>query len=222
MLSVYFCCYIIQQQVILLPTDTLILSTALRAAAAAVRLEDERRLFHNSALRKRRKEAGEQVDALKKLNKVYASRMPLQKLSVCLPFLVSFPLVLYFSYFGCLISHDETALFLFSLLIISTYLLLIILSTMWKPSYYYYYYYWIPLLKSWFLYLKENGEVAADGDSPRQHKGVQYPFAVNEKVLIKVSSVTNSWHGMSSASMITAAKGGYNFCRETGGPLINL
>ncbi|KAJ8625564.1 hypothetical protein MRB53_034094 [Persea americana] len=80
--------------------DALIPNHALRAAALAVRVEDDRRLFHNSALRKRRKEAGEQMDALKRLN-------------------------------------------------------------------------------------KENGEVAADGDSPRQHKGVQYPFAVNEKVLIK-------------------------------------
>ncbi|KAL5993502.1 hypothetical protein ACLOJK_014427 [Asimina triloba] len=77
------------------------LSTALRAAAAAVKHEDDRRLFHNAALRKRRKEVGEQIDVLKRLN-------------------------------------------------------------------------------------KENGEVAADGDSPRQSKGVQYPFAVSERVLIKV------------------------------------
>lgn len=33
---------------------------------------------------------------------------------------------------------------------------------------------------------QENGEVAADADSHRQLKGVQYPFAVSEKVLIKV------------------------------------
>lgn len=33
--------------------------TALRAAAVAVKQEDERRLFHNAALRKRRKEANE-------------------------------------------------------------------------------------------------------------------------------------------------------------------
>lgn len=67
--------------------DTLIPNLALRAAATAVRNEDERRLFHNAALRKRRKE--------------------------------------------------------------------------------------------------ENGENSADGDSPRQLKGVQYPFTVSEKVLIK-------------------------------------
>ncbi|KAJ6835226.1 uncharacterized protein M6B38_122485 [Iris pallida] len=30
-----------------------------------------------------------------------------------------------------------------------------------------------------------NGETSTDGDSPRQLKGVQYPFAVNEQVLIK-------------------------------------
>ncbi|XP_058090381.1 uncharacterized protein LOC131236881 [Magnolia sinica] len=79
---------------------SLIPNHALRAAAAAVKHEDDRRLFHNAALRKRRKEVGEQMDALKRLH-------------------------------------------------------------------------------------KENGEMAADGDSPRQQKGVQYPFAVNEKVVIK-------------------------------------
>ncbi|XP_020097893.1 uncharacterized protein LOC109716751 isoform X1 [Ananas comosus] len=80
--------------------DSLIPNYALRAAAVAVKMEDDRRLFHNAALRKRRKEAGEQMDALKRLS-------------------------------------------------------------------------------------KENGEVAADADSHRQLKGVQYPFAVSEKVLIK-------------------------------------
>ncbi|KAK2970812.1 hypothetical protein RJ640_010084 [Escallonia rubra] len=40
----------------------LILSIVLRAAAAAVRQEDDRRLFHNSALRKRRKEVGDHRD----------------------------------------------------------------------------------------------------------------------------------------------------------------
>lgn len=35
------------------------LLTALRAAAVAVKQEDDRRLFHNAALRKRRKEANE-------------------------------------------------------------------------------------------------------------------------------------------------------------------
>ncbi|KAK1326448.1 U-box domain-containing protein 63 [Acorus calamus] len=73
---------------------------SLRAAAKAVKLEDDRRLFHNAALRKRRKEFGEQMESQKRTS-------------------------------------------------------------------------------------KENGEMAADGDSPRQHRGVQYPFAVSEKVLIK-------------------------------------
>lgn len=80
--------------------DALVPNLALRAAASAVKNEDDRRLFHNAALRKRRKDLGEQMDAFKRLN-------------------------------------------------------------------------------------KENGEVPIDSDSPRQHKGVQYPFAVNEKVLIK-------------------------------------
>ncbi|KAG9442305.1 hypothetical protein H6P81_018159 [Aristolochia fimbriata] len=81
-------------------SGNLIPNHALRAAAAAVKHEDDRRLFHNAALRKRRKEVGEHIDAVKRLN-------------------------------------------------------------------------------------KENGDVAADGDSPRQQKGVQYPFAVDEKVVIK-------------------------------------
>ncbi|XP_072994520.1 uncharacterized protein [Typha latifolia] len=81
-------------------SGSLIPNYALRAAATAVKIEDDRRLFHNAALRKRRKEIGEQMDALKRLG-------------------------------------------------------------------------------------KENGDVAADADSPRQLKGVQYPFAVSEKVLIK-------------------------------------
>ncbi|OMO60704.1 Zinc finger, RING/FYVE/PHD-type [Corchorus capsularis] len=44
-------------------SGSLIPNIALRAAAAAVKLEDDRRLFHNAALRKRRKEMGEQIDA---------------------------------------------------------------------------------------------------------------------------------------------------------------
>ncbi|XP_042499696.1 uncharacterized protein LOC122077861 [Macadamia integrifolia] len=72
---------------------SLIPNHALRAAAAAVKHEDDRRLFHNAALRKRRREVGDQMD--------------------------------------------------------------------------------------------ENGEMAADGDSPRLQRGVQYPYSVNEKVLIK-------------------------------------
>ncbi|KAJ0966829.1 hypothetical protein J5N97_023746 [Dioscorea zingiberensis] len=81
-------------------TGSLIPNLALRAAATAVKHEDDKRLFHNAALRKRRKEVGEQIDALKRLS-------------------------------------------------------------------------------------KENGEMTAEGDCLRQQKGVQYPFAVNEKVLIK-------------------------------------
>ncbi|GMN48005.1 hypothetical protein TIFTF001_017184 [Ficus carica] len=44
-------------------------STALRAAAAAVKQEDNRRLFHNAALRKRRKELGDQIDSLRRPNR---------------------------------------------------------------------------------------------------------------------------------------------------------
>ncbi|KAK6921445.1 hypothetical protein RJ641_011952 [Dillenia turbinata] len=40
---------------------------ALRAAAAAVKHEDDRRLFHNAALRKRRKELGDQTDSTRRL-----------------------------------------------------------------------------------------------------------------------------------------------------------
>ncbi|GMH07078.1 hypothetical protein Nepgr_008918 [Nepenthes gracilis] len=43
-------------------TRSLIPNLALRAAAAAVKHEDNRRLFHNAALRKRRKEIGDQTD----------------------------------------------------------------------------------------------------------------------------------------------------------------
>ncbi|XP_065021571.1 uncharacterized protein LOC135646200 isoform X2 [Musa acuminata AAA Group] len=81
-------------------TGMLIPNYAVRAAATTVKMEDDKRLFHNAALRKRRKEVGEQMEALKRLAKV-------------------------------------------------------------------------------------NGEIAAESDSPRQLKGVQYPFVVNEKVLIK-------------------------------------
>ncbi|KAJ4961393.1 hypothetical protein NE237_021303 [Protea cynaroides] len=80
--------------------SSLIPNHALRAAAAAVKHEDDRRLFHNATLRKRRREVGEQMDVMKRLN-------------------------------------------------------------------------------------RENGEMSADGDSPRLLRGVQYPFSVNEKVLIR-------------------------------------
>lgn len=43
-------------------TRSLIPNLALRAAAAAVKHEDDRRLFHNAALRKRRKEVGDQIN----------------------------------------------------------------------------------------------------------------------------------------------------------------
>ena len=45
-----------------------VLHAALRAAAAAVKHEDDRRLFHNAALRKRRKEIGHQIDLGRKIN----------------------------------------------------------------------------------------------------------------------------------------------------------
>lgn len=44
--------------------------TALRAAAAAVKNEDDKRLFHNAALRKRRKELGEQLDSFRRPQRV--------------------------------------------------------------------------------------------------------------------------------------------------------
>lgn len=45
-------------------------STALRAAAAAVKHEDDRRLFHNAALRKRRKEMVDQAIPIRRCNMV--------------------------------------------------------------------------------------------------------------------------------------------------------
>ncbi|KAG6481205.1 uncharacterized protein LOC122017309 [Zingiber officinale] len=80
--------------------DTLVPNYALQAAASTVKLEDDRKLFHNATLRKRRKEVGEQMEAVKRLS-------------------------------------------------------------------------------------KDNGEIATEYDSTRHLKGVQYPFVVNEKVLIK-------------------------------------
>lgn len=50
-------------------TRSLIPNHALRAAAAAVKHEDDRRLFHNAALRKRRKEIGDQIDLGRRTNK---------------------------------------------------------------------------------------------------------------------------------------------------------
>uniref|UniRef100_A0A803LRR9 PUB 62/63 C-terminal domain-containing protein n=1 Tax=Chenopodium quinoa TaxID=63459 RepID=A0A803LRR9_CHEQI len=50
-------------------TRSLIPNLALRAAAATVKQEDDRRLFHNSTLRKRRKEIGDQIDSGRRINK---------------------------------------------------------------------------------------------------------------------------------------------------------
>ncbi|GAV65893.1 hypothetical protein CFOL_v3_09405 [Cephalotus follicularis] len=50
-------------------TASLIPNLALRAAAAAVKQEDDRRLFHNAALRKRRKEMGDHTDSMKRQNR---------------------------------------------------------------------------------------------------------------------------------------------------------
>nr|KJB15261.1 hypothetical protein B456_002G167300 [Gossypium raimondii] len=47
-------------------SGSLIPNKALRAAALAVKQEDNRRLFHNAALRKRRKEMGDQIDLSKR------------------------------------------------------------------------------------------------------------------------------------------------------------
>lgn len=50
-------------------TGSLIPNLALRAAAAAVKHEDDRRLFRNAALRKRRKEMGDQMDSMRRMNR---------------------------------------------------------------------------------------------------------------------------------------------------------
>ncbi|THF96237.1 hypothetical protein TEA_010172 [Camellia sinensis var. sinensis] len=50
-------------------SSSLIPNYALRAAAAAVKHEDDRRLFHNAALRKRRKEMGDQMHMVKRQNR---------------------------------------------------------------------------------------------------------------------------------------------------------
>ncbi|KAL5721529.1 hypothetical protein ACHQM5_005166 [Ranunculus cassubicifolius] len=81
-------------------SGSLVPNLALRAAAAAVKHEDGRRLFHNAALRKRRKEMGEHMFTMKRLN-------------------------------------------------------------------------------------RENGEISIESDNSMHNRGVQYPFSVNEKVLIK-------------------------------------
>lgn len=81
-------------------SGSLIPNLALRAAAAAVKQEDDRRLFHNAALRKRRKEVGEHMFTMKRLN-------------------------------------------------------------------------------------MENGDMTAEGDHLMNQRGVQYPFSVDEKVVIR-------------------------------------
>ena len=50
-------------------TSSLIPNHALRAAAVTVKHEDDRRLFHNAALRKRRKEVGDQTNSIRRLNR---------------------------------------------------------------------------------------------------------------------------------------------------------
>lgn len=52
--------------------------SALQAAASTVKLEDDRKLFHNATLRKRRKEVGEQMEAVKRLSKVHVFWMDAQ------------------------------------------------------------------------------------------------------------------------------------------------
>ncbi|KAG4215007.1 hypothetical protein ERO13_A01G146100v2 [Gossypium hirsutum] len=88
-------------------SGSLIPNMALRAAALAVKQEDNRRLFHNAALRKRRKEMGDQIDLSKRSS-------------------------------------------------------------------------------------RENGEIGAEDGL---HRGVQYPFSVNEKVLIKEDTRKVCWKG---------------------------
>ncbi|GAY43324.1 hypothetical protein CUMW_073620 [Citrus unshiu] len=50
-------------------TGSLVPNLALRAAAVAIKQEDDRRLFHNAALRKRRKEMGDQMDPMRRSNR---------------------------------------------------------------------------------------------------------------------------------------------------------
>lgn len=50
-------------------TGSLIPNLALRAAAAAIKHEDDRRLFRNASLRKRRKEMGDQMDTMRRVNR---------------------------------------------------------------------------------------------------------------------------------------------------------
>ncbi|XP_021864084.1 uncharacterized protein [Spinacia oleracea] len=57
-------------------TRSLIPNLALRAAAATVKQEDDRRLFHNAALRKRRKEIGDQIDLGRRINKEDGNTAP--------------------------------------------------------------------------------------------------------------------------------------------------
>lgn len=63
--STWFSSYPLTQSLMIILINSAILaytwiwSSVLRAAAAAVKHEDDRRLFHNAALRKRRKEVGD-------------------------------------------------------------------------------------------------------------------------------------------------------------------
>ncbi|XP_061342122.1 uncharacterized protein LOC133288390 isoform X2 [Gastrolobium bilobum] len=69
-------------------TGPLIPNLALRAAAAAVKHEDDRRLFRNAALRKRRKEMGDQMDSMRRENGDFAGADGIQR-GVQYPFSVN-------------------------------------------------------------------------------------------------------------------------------------
>ncbi|XP_044415770.1 uncharacterized protein [Triticum aestivum] len=60
-------------------TSSLFPNLALRAVATVVKMEDDRRLFHNAALRKRRKDVTEHTNVLKRSgsSKVYAAAVPI-------------------------------------------------------------------------------------------------------------------------------------------------
>ncbi|KAK6931848.1 hypothetical protein RJ641_003641 [Dillenia turbinata] len=57
-------------------TGSLVPNHALRAAAAAVKHEDDCRLFHNAALRKRRKELGDETDPIRRLSRENGGIVP--------------------------------------------------------------------------------------------------------------------------------------------------
>lgn len=63
-------CYFYVFGYFLVTKSNLISFSALRAAAAAIKHEDDRRLFRNASLRKRRKEMGDQMDTMRRVNRV--------------------------------------------------------------------------------------------------------------------------------------------------------